>query len=67
VTGPNAKENEMTRRVKMLAALLAVVVVTGCATTGGAMVGAGISRAAGGDGTTGALIGGGIGMLVDHF
>ena len=57
----------MTRRVKMLAALLAVVVVTGCATTGGAMVGAGISRAAGGDGTTGALIGGGIGMLIDHF
>jgi hypothetical protein len=57
----------MTRKVKMLAAVLAVVVVTGCASAGGAMVGARISRAAGGDGTTGALIGGGIGMLIDHF
>jgi hypothetical protein len=57
----------MTQRLKMIAALLAVVVVTGCATAGGAALGAGISRASGGSGTTGALIGGGIGMMVDAF
>jgi hypothetical protein len=58
---------EMTQRLKVVVALLAVVLVTGCATAGGAMVGAGISRASGHSGTTGALIGGGIGMMVDHF
>ncbi|MFO1313066.1 MAG: hypothetical protein U1F41_13480 [Burkholderiales bacterium] len=57
----------MTQRLKVIAALLAMVVVAGCATVGGAAVGAGISRASGHDGTTGALIGGGIGMMVDHF
>lgn len=57
----------MTRKLKALAALLAVVIVTGCATAGGAMAGAGIARATGHDSSTGALIGGGIGMMVDHM
>jgi hypothetical protein len=57
----------MTRKLKILAALVAALIVTGCATAGGAMAGAGISRATGHDGTTGALIGGGIGMMIDHM
>lgn len=56
----------MGRKLKILVALLAVVtVVTACATAAGGMIGAGIGKASGGDGTTGALIGGGIGMMVD--
>lgn len=55
----------MTRTLGALAALLAAVIVTGCATAGGAMAGAGIARATGHDGTTGALIGDGIGLMVD--
>ena len=57
----------MKRSLKMLAALAAILVVTGCATAGGAMAGAGIAKATGHDSTTGALIGGGIGMLIDHY
>lgn len=57
----------MTRKLKVLAAAMAMVIVAGCATAGGAMAGAGIARATGHDGTTGALIGGGIGMMVDAF
>lgn len=56
----------MTRTLGALAALLAVMIVTGCATAGGAMAGAGIARATGHDGTTCALIDGGIGLMVDH-
>ena len=40
-----AKGNDMTRKLKALAAPIAVVIVTGCATAGGAMAGAGIARA----------------------
>lgn len=50
---------------KWLAVLLVMASVVGCATAAGGMIGAGISSAAGGDATTGALIGGGIGMMVD--
>jgi len=57
----------MTQKLKAMAALIAVVILTGCATAGGALAGAGIAKATGHDGTTGALIGGGIGMMVDHF
>ena len=57
----------MTRKLKAMTALIAVVILTGCATAGGAMAGAGIAKATGHDGTTGGLIGGAIGMMVDHF
>ncbi len=50
----------------MVAALLAVVLMTRCASAGGALMGAGTGRASGHSATTGALIGGGIGMMVDH-
>jgi hypothetical protein len=62
----NGKESTMTRKLKLVAALCAVVLVTGCATAAGGLVGAGIGRAAG-DTTTGALIGSGIGMMIDIF
>jgi hypothetical protein len=54
----------MNRNLKLVAALVAIVVVTGCATAAGGLVGAGIGRAAG-DTTTGALIGSGVGMMID--
>jgi len=54
----------MMSKFKLVAALCAVVLVTGCATAAGGLVGAGIGRAAG-DTTTGVLIGSGIGMMVD--
>ena len=54
----------MMRKLKLVAALCAVVLVTGCATAAGGLVGAGIGRGAG-DTTTGVLIGSGIGMMVD--
>jgi hypothetical protein len=54
----------MTRVLKLAAALLAAVIVTGCATAAGGLVGAGIGRAAG-DTTTGVLIGSGVGMMID--
>jgi hypothetical protein len=59
----------MNGKLKLLAALaaIAIVVATGCATVGGAAVGAGISKATGGDAATGALIGGGIGMVASHI
>lgn len=54
----------MMRRLKLIAALCAVALVTACATAAGGLVGAGIGRAAG-DTTTGVLIGSGIGMMID--
>jgi hypothetical protein len=54
----------MKRNLKLLAAIAAIAVITGCATAAGGLVGAGIGRAAG-DTTTGALIGSGIGMMID--
>lgn len=54
----------MNRNLKLVATLVAIVVVTGCATAAGGLVGAGIGRAAG-DTTTGALIGSGVGMMID--
>ena len=50
--------------IRRWALLAMVVVVAGCATAAGGLVGAGIGRAAG-DTTTGALIGSGIGMMID--
>ena len=54
----------MTRKFKLMTALLAAAIVSGCATAAGGLVGAGIGRASG-DTTTGVLIGSGIGMMID--
>lgn len=54
----------MKRNLKLLAAIAAIAVITGCATAAGGLVGAGIGRAAG-DTTTGVLIGSGVGMMID--
>jgi hypothetical protein len=54
----------MNRKLKLLVAVAAIAIVTGCATAAGGLVGAGIGRAAG-DTTTGVLIGSGIGMMID--
>jgi len=42
-----------------------VTLFAACATTTGSMMGRGIARATGGDQSAGALIGGGIGMMID--
>ena len=54
----------MTRKLKLFAAIAAIIVISGCATAAGGLVGAGIGRASG-DTTTGVLIGSGIGMMID--
>lgn len=54
----------MVRKIKLAAALVAAVLIAGCATAAGGLVGAGIGRAAG-DTTTGLLIGSGVGMMID--
>jgi len=54
----------MRRTLKLVATIAAIAIVTGCATAAGGLVGAGIGRA-GGDTTTGVLIGSGIGMMID--
>jgi hypothetical protein len=51
-------------RIRVLLAALAVATLAGCATAGGALLGAGIGRASG-DTTSGALIGAGVGMIFD--
>ncbi|MFO7188446.1 MAG: hypothetical protein DIU74_002045 [Pseudomonadota bacterium] len=55
----------MKRRLALLA-LCAAFVLAGCATVAGTAVGAGIGAAAG-DTRTGALIGGGVGLMIDIF
>lgn len=55
----------MKRRFVYLA-LIAGFVLTGCATVAGTAVGAGIGSVAG-DTKTGALIGGGVGLMIDVF
>jgi outer membrane murein-binding lipoprotein Lpp len=54
----------MNRKMKLAAALVAAIMIAGCATAAGGLVGAGIGRAAG-DTTTGVLIGTGVGMMID--
>lgn len=51
-------------RLKLAAVVGLVVLIGGCATAAGGLVGAGIGRASG-DTTTGVLIGSGIGMMFD--
>lgn len=53
------------RRIKiLLATLAATVVLAGCATAAGGLIGAGIGGASG-DAAAGAMIGAGIGMMID--
>jgi len=54
----------MKRKFTLLAATLAVVVVAGCATAAGGLIGAGIGSASG-DTASGAMIGAGVGMMID--
>jgi hypothetical protein len=54
----------MSRKLKTLATVATIIVLAGCATAAGGLVGAGIGRASG-DTTTGVLIGSGIGMMID--
>ncbi|AKQ55638.1 hypothetical protein [Bordetella hinzii] len=56
----------MKRKAKFAAALL-VLVLAGCATAAGGLIGGGVDRASGGDGTAGAMIGAGAGMMIDIF
>lgn len=55
----------MKRRLQVLVLLAAMAFFTACYSMAGSMMGRGIARATGGDEQTGALIGGGIGMMVD--
>ena len=54
----------MTTRRKLAVLLVAVVFSAGCAMMAGRMIGRGIGKATGGDEEAGALIGGGVGMMV---
>ena len=54
----------MSRTLKVLV-LLAAITLGACATIAGRSIGRGIARASGGDEEAGALIGGGIGMMID--
>ncbi|WP_167383592.1 hypothetical protein [Bordetella genomosp. 12] len=54
----------MNRKAKFAAALL-VLMLAGCATAAGGLIGGGVDRASGGDGTAGAMIGAGAGMMID--
>ena len=54
----------MKRTLLAVAALAALVTLSGCATVAGTMIGTGVGSLAGRP-FSGAMIGGGIGMLVD--
>ena len=54
----------MTTRRKLAVLLVAVVFSSGCFMMAGRMIGRGIGKATGGDGEAGALIGGGVGIMV---
>jgi predicted small secreted protein len=56
----------MKRRLIALAAAAGVLVLTACATVAGTAIGAGIGSISG-DTQTGAMIGGGAGLLYDVF
>lgn len=56
----------MKRMSKLLGSVCLVLVLGACATAAGTMIGAGIGSATG-DTKTGALIGGGVGMMIDVF
>lgn len=50
-----------------LAAIALAVVLSGCATAAGGLIGGGVDKASGGDGSAGAMIGAGAGMMIDIF
>ena len=54
----------MTTQRKLVAILIAIAFSSGCFMMAGRMIGRGISKATGGDEEAGALIGGGVGMMV---
>ncbi|SAI07733.1 Uncharacterised protein [Bordetella ansorpii] len=57
----------MKKTAYKLAAIALVVVLNGCATAAGGLIGGGVDRASGGDGSAGAMIGAGTGMMIDIF
>ena len=54
----------MIRRMKLLAVVVAVMAISGCATIAGGLIGAGVGVATGHP-VSGALIGTGVGMMID--
>jgi len=48
-------------------AIALMAILGGCATAAGGLIGGGVDRASGGDGSAGAMIGAGTGMMVDIF
>jgi hypothetical protein len=64
VNGNRPQEDIMKRTVIALSAALGIAVLAACATMAGTAIGAGIGSISGNTGA-GALIGGGVGMLVD--
>ena len=57
----------MRKTTYTLAAIVLAVVLNGCATAAGGLIGGGVDRASGGDGSAGAMIGAGTGMMIDIF
>ena len=56
----------MKRRSILLIAAFGILSLVGCATAGGAAIGAGIGSMSGNT-KTGALIGGGVGLIIDSM
>jgi len=56
----------MKRKSILLVAAVSIMTLVGCATAGGAAVGAGIGSMSGNT-KSGALIGGGIGLIIDSM
>ena len=54
----------MIRRIQSIAALVAVLALSGCATVAGGLIGGGVGLATGHP-VSGAMIGTGVGMMVD--
>jgi hypothetical protein len=54
----------MIRRLRVLAVVVAIAVMPGCATVAGGLIGTGVGVATGHP-VSGALIGTGVGMLID--
>jgi hypothetical protein len=59
-----AQEETMSRRLSLLAVIMAVTALSGCATIAGGLIGTGVGVATGHP-VSGALIGTGVGMLID--
>jgi len=55
----------VTIRKTWLAMAATALFATACATMAGSLIGGGIGKATGGDGEAGAMIGAGVGMMID--